>query len=73
MTYAHVHRSLIMVPMGTHLTYVVFKHHFSQKTRKKNPYGDIKCAMYSFLVKSLLTCVVCVELEVGTSWEGHWS
>lgn len=56
--------------MGTHLTYVVFTHHFSQKMRKKNSYGDSKCVMYSFLVKSLLTCVVCWQLGVGTSWKG---
>lgn len=55
MAYAHVHSSLIMVPMGTHLAYVIFMHHFSQPMRK-NPDDDTKYVI--FLVKSLLMCGV---------------
>lgn len=63
-----------MAPVGTHLAYVVFMHHFSQKMGK-NSDNDIKCVICSFLVNSLLICVVWLELGVRTSWKGHrsWS
>ena len=48
-----------MVPMGTHLAYVIFMHHFSQQMRK-NPDTDndskCVCVCFFFLIKSLLMC-----------------